>query len=1478
MRWLLALLITVVLLGGVRLALKSDWLFDTARNLITERVNEQINGTLTIGSMRGDLLYGFTIRDIHLSGPDGQPVFSADSVQARYLAWSFIRQPYHLDFLHAGGVEVHLRQISDSLWNVQELLPAFGVEEPEGGEPPFYWMLDQLQLSQADIYIESAMLPDGFLDIMGLHADLQAGVMPAGWLAELNSLEFSIREGRLPQPLTISAQAGAEQMGETGRITLESLVIQTGRSMLRAQGDAELDADVTAGSDLSPLSWQDVHAYAEGLPLVQDLNLSLRAAGRFDDLNLGLTVQATGLEQAVADVNISLINGTPVFREISASVAGFDGPLLTGVEEMPQFSRFELTGSGQVSVGEPKQAQWGGQMALEGLRYDAYGLDRLQVSTVLGNERAQIAGTITNAGEEISLNADASSIFDGRPQWELQASSSALNLANWLNDESLDSQLSVSILLEGEGIEPDDFLARYRLAVDGGRWGDQPFGRIEATGEADAVTLSTELQAWIDRSRLQAEAQVESWQQVPAYQFSVRLLEFNSAELTGLEDFPTYINALFEGEGTGIDPETMRVSAVARLDSSRVNREPIETMRADLRLQDAILYVEDAVLSSPIADGSFSMRQHILDLRDSENRIDFSVDIKNPFALAPLAGVESLRAEGNLNGELRRNEQGTLAFRAGARLQEVFVDTLFQSSEITGSISVLLEENPQVDAQLELIEPVFAGAGVQDISTRVQAVLTGDDLDGFVELSIINDVESRLDHSGSFRFSDGEWELFTESLDFDTPLRLLSLRQPFTLTLRDDVVRVDSFRVQTEENDAFLSFWAPTLSADEQEAGMEAVNLNIGVLQRTLIDNSFLDAILSGRIEFRNNSEELYLSATGLLAQIQAEEGTMDSLRFSAIIQDEWLDAGVAGWHQGQLLVEGAGKIPFIPGDPITFDDQFFDRAIVGSFELNESDISYWTAFLPPGTVPEAEGTLSLRAFVDGVAGVPEFGGQLKLLNGRLSGVPVDSLGVGFSYLHENERIHLTGDLLSNRQQILDFDASLPLKIDLRQLELLLPDDDDEVEVELRTNNFSLALLNDFVDPELVRQLSGTLNGRVVITGTVADPEPNGTLTLSRGSMRVVPAGITISEINSALHLQPGLVTLQQFSMRSGPGRINATGSVQVENLQAGVFDLQMRGNQFRAVNTSQMNAVIDLNAQLAGTFDEPMLTGSLTVLNGVVNLQNFGAQDLEEVVLEDEETPEPIAFYDHLAMEFDLRFTRNFIIRNRQFIDLEIELGGGVDLVKEKGRDLQMFGTVEGTRGFARPLGRNFQIDEAFVTFVGPVDDPELNVRTKFEPPQAQSNVTIFYIIEGTGQNPEFRFDSEPQMELQDIISYTVFGRPFYELESWEQVVAGGGGTSASDVALDILLDRFEILATQRLGIDVVQIDTDRSGARSATSVLTGWYLNRRTFFAILNEVSADPKTLFLLEYMLTNNLEISVTQGDDSREGIDLRWRHEY
>lgn len=99
------------------------------------------------------------------------------------------------------------------------------------------------------------------------------------------------------------------------------------------------------------------------------------------------------------------------------------------------------------------------------------------------------------------------------------------------------------------------------------------------------------------------------------------------------------------------------------------------------------------------------------------------------------------------------------------------------------------------------------------------------------------------------------------------------------------------------------------------------------------------------------------------------------------------------------------------------------------------------------------------------------------------------------------------------------------------------------------------------------------------------------------------------------------------------------------------------------------------------------------------------------------------------------------------------------------------------------------------------------------------------------------------------------------------------------SELGYEVLLGRAEELAVRRLGVDVFQVKRFRVGAVSATALQTGWTLGPRTYFGVIQEIQGSTsKTFLLLEYRLDSNLDVMVVQGNDARQGIDLRWRREY
>ncbi|MEX1061956.1 MAG: translocation/assembly module TamB domain-containing protein, partial [Balneolaceae bacterium] len=873
-------------------------------------------------------------------------------------------------------------------------------------------------------------------------------------------------------------------------------------------------------------------------------------------------------------------------------------------------------------------------------------------------------------------------------------------------------------------------------------------------------------------------------------------------------------------------------------------------------------------------------RQHLFNLRDPGNTLEMDTRIKDVSSLAPLLGIDNLQAGGEFKGNLYRRGDGELQFDADLRMKELVYDTLFTVDETTGSMSVLLLEDPEVELDLDIHGPAGNGFRLQLVSVAASTVLQDSLVNGSLSIDLRQDDDNSLFHSGSFEYMEDNLLVRTEEFVLRTPDRALSLQRPFDLSWKDRVVQMDTLHIESPGGSAYVQMSIPRLDENRQEVTVDARRLNLGTIQRLVLNESFAGALLSGRLHFIREGEDIRSGASLLLENIRMNDGSVDSLRAVADIDNNRLQTSIGAWFENEELLTVSGNVPFAADASPTPDDEFLEQPVEGEIRVPSRAISFWRQFLDEEIEFQSEGNFFFHSTLEGTAGDPALTGRVELTDGRLSGIPIDLVEFVFGYRHDSGNIRLDGSVHSRGSRIAGVEATLPLDMDMRTYQVNFPGDSDGIFVTARSDDLDLAILNDFLDPELMRDLRGRITGDFELNGTIGEPEPSGFLRLTGGSLRVIPTAVALSDMSMDVTMNPDRLRLDSFSVRSGPGRLTANGQVDLRDLQPGNLEINLSANQFRVANTADMNAIVDISSTLQGTSERPVLTGGVNFRSGFVNLQNFGEESVEDVRLEEDEEPGSMAFYDSLAVEMNVEFDRQFFIRNQQYLDMEVELAGILDLVKEPGADLEMFGSMEGVQGYAQPLGRNFEIDEAVVTFYGPIDNPEMNIRTFYTPPQADEEITLWYIIEGTVEDPEFSFESDPALELQDIISYTLFGRPFYALDSWQQAVSGGGqGTTAADVAMDLLLDRASIVASQQLGIDVVQIDTNRTGSGSATTIKTGWYLNNRTFFAVLNEIAGtSPKTMFQLEYMIRRNLELVITQGDDNREGVDLRWNFDY
>lgn len=1462
----------VILLTAIRLVLKSDWLLDYIRSAAENEISAQLNGTVSIDELNGDLLSGLTVVNADILDQRENLLIHADTIHVGYNIFSLLKTPVMIDGIVISGLNVNANQEDDGEWNLLNLLPE---EEEEAESAPLYWFIDFLRIKNSELSARSAELPDGWVSIDKFELVSSVGFIETGWLAVIDELSLNVFQERLSDPVEIQASGSGDEV----KINLEQLLIATGRSFFKASGVYETDTEIEGKAEANPISWKDLNLFTEDLPLQQDLNISLTISGQLPEINLEMEAGAEALESLVIK-GVFHTGEEPGLNSLQIDATNINGALFTGAEDLPKIKKAEYSGSGFISLNQPDSSEWISNLEIIQIEQNEVTIDRLTASLNFKDRQLLVESDMIRENQSVRMEFLADQVTSEMPEWSATISADEMSPSAWISGLQFEALLNTRLEANGTGFSPSEQPINVSAKLFDSVVNGQSIGEAALEGTLTEGQISALLSGRIDRSSLSAEIEITNWQEAPSYVFSASVFELNFAEIVGFSDFSTYINAVVEGEGESFDFETMNLQMSAHMDSSIINGESVDTLFINASLKQGVLNVDDMILESPIADGTFTARQDLFDLQDLENELDINLNIKNPQPFAPLFNAEKISGTGTFTGKLSIIENGVSQLKSNLELTDFRFDSLLTVDRIDNSTTVTLFEEPDVNIDLSMDQPVVNGFLIQDFELGTSFSIADSLISGTINVNVINDTESSLWQDGNFRIQGNDVELISEQLIFETPLRKMSLQKPFRVEWADQVLSSNTLFLQTEDDEAFIRFGIAGIDSLRQEFNLEASQLNLGVLQRTLTDQSMADGFFSGMLSLKNTPDSLNLEAYGKLSNLEMHEGKIDSIVVDATVQDEWLNGSIGGWKDEDTIIQGAIRVPYLPGDPLTFDEQFFDRNIDGRFQVNPTRISYFLSFLEDISYEQTDGLFSFEGLVSGTAGNPEFTGSILTTEGTLSGIPLDSLDVELIYLHESAAIDFEGHIVSMKTEVLNFDTRLPLSVDLKKFELIVPEEGDSLHIQLRTNDFDLALVNNFLPRETVRRARGRLNGEVSILGTIGDLQTDGKLGIRGGSANIVPAGITLENISGNLNFQNERIQLEELSMKSGPGRLNASGFVELDNLTLGNVSAEIRANQFRIANTRQMRAIINLSTNMEGTVDSPNITGSIQFLNGFYELQNFGERAIEDVQLEGEDDPINFAFYDSLSMEIEVIFNRDFFIRNEQFLDLEVELAGQLDLLKSRNEDIQMFGTIEGVSGFARPLGKNFDIDEAVVAFSGPVENPDLDIRTVFEPPQPQTEVRIFYIIEGKAQNSEFRFESEPEMELQDILSYTLFGQPFYALEPWQQSAASSGtGGIASDLAFEFLMERVESLATQQLGIDVVQIDNTRSGSNSTTSIKTGWYINERTFFALLNEIdSSSPKTLFILEYMLTENLELIITQGDDSRQGVDIRWKIDY
>ncbi|MGD8278991.1 MAG: translocation/assembly module TamB domain-containing protein, partial [Gemmatimonadota bacterium] len=400
------------------------------------------------------------------------------------------------------------------------------------------------------------------------------------------------------------------------------------------------------------------------------------------------------------------------------------------------------------------------------------------------------------------------------------------------------------------------------------------------------------------------------------------------------------------------------------------------------------------------------------------------------------------------------------------------------------------------------------------------------------------------------------------------------------------------------------------------------------------------------------------------------------------------------------------------------------------------------------------------------------------------------------------------------------------------------------LDLRAQADSFRVNLLTPVLDPDLVRGLAGTLDGDVRITGTAADPQLDGSLTLAGGRAHLTALGVTY-RLDGRADLSGNAAHLADLRIGSGGGDLRLNGDVALESATVGTWDLAMRMDGFRAVDNDFVRATVSGDLKVNGTLTRPNVTGNVSVERGdlylgsglaAANVQDVTLTEADYAELEDyfgfpvRRNPQSTApGFEALALDLSIELGRDSWLRQGANPELAVQLTGQLNVRKDPGPDLQLIGELDAIpeRSYVQQFGRRFQLSQGQLVFRGDPLNTQLDLQARYEVPSRSDNqpeATITLGLQGQVGDLRVTLGSEPAMDNSDIVSYIATGRPASQSLSTGGGQGEGVAARAGGLALGQAASLIESFAAERVGLDVVEIR--RQGLESAT-LIAGRYVS---------------------------------------------------
>lgn len=651
-----------------------------------------------------------------------------------------------------------------------------------------------------------------------------------------------------------------------------------------------------------------------------------------------------------------------------------------------------------------------------------------------------------------------------------------------------------------------------------------------------------------------------------------------------------------------------------------------------------------------------------------------------------------------------------------------------------------------------------------------------------------------------------------------------------------------------------LSVKRITLDADLNQAGAWTLDLEVSELSGPV-------EMAQARAELRGRATDhvLKLSADAEPADAELElRGAYDAARRAwtgALAQGRFVPRGLAEWTLAEpaTLQASAALIQLEPACWRAPESRVCLQALReparlrGAFRVEAFDFAYFRTFLPPGW--------AVSGGMDGSAMVELRSGRLSEARADLATSPIEVQRDGQPLL-KAERGTLNIEEVAGRAV-----AQLRLRLQGGSIafDAALAPGSSDYSARALSGQLDVAL-DDLgflrLASEEIAQFGGQVRGRMNLSGTLAQPQPEGELKLIDGGLKLLTPGIELTAVQARVAASGGDGVLRiDASAQSGGGTLSVEGRANVSSTPTTV-QLAIRGDNFQAANMAEARAWISPKLDLSVTDTRIDLRGEIDVPRADITPPDFAsgvAPSGDQVIVTREEE---VVAGGGTPLFADVRVNLGDQVRFEGF-GLKTRLAGSVRAYEQPGRPSSGRGEVRLVEGRYKAYGQDLEIETGRLLFNGgPLTEPAIEIRAQRKP---REDIEVGVLVRGTLDKPEFQLFSTPAMPRERQLSWLVLGR------SIEDGGSGDEKAMIANAALSLGLSGTDFLAQNLrsgLGLDEISIGSDPGDEAQEARFTVGKYLSPKLYVSYGVGIF-QPGQVFKLLYELGRGFKFSTESG---------------